>query len=312
MTRGTLVALVLAVMARALPAQAQDACARTVEADTLEAQGVALRDEGRHAEALALFQRSYALCQGPRALGRIGLAEGAVDHLVEAEEHLQQALAARGDAWVEAHRRDIEEDLARVAGRLGTLELTGDGPAADVTIDGQARARWPAQRSFRVVAGRALRVVVRAPGCSAVARSTTVAARAVVREAVTLTCEAAPSRRNPRRTIAWVSAGAAAVALGVGVVGLGVYLDRLLVWNDDSTCFPANGRARRDNCPEAWSALTTGRVVAVTGFGLAAALGVTSIVLFATMPDESRASGRVALRCGPGPGELGIACGGVF
>jgi tetratricopeptide (TPR) repeat protein len=312
MTRVVMVVIALAAMAGALPARAQSACARQVEADALETQGVALRDQARHAEALALFRRSYALCQAPRALGRTGLAEGAVGQLVEAEEHIQQALASRGDAWVEAHRHDLDEDLARVVERLGTLELTGEGPAAEVTIDGQARGRWPAQRTFRVPAGRAVQVVVRSPGCRAVARSATVAARAVLREAVALTCEAAPSRSNPRRTLAWVSAGAAAVTLGVGVVGLGVYLDRLLVWNDDSQCFPANGAMRRNNCSEAWSGLLAGRAVAVAGFGLAAALGATSLVLFATMPAESATGGRVALRCGLGPGELGVACGGVF
>lgn len=131
----------LALLAVSTPAAAQGVCARQPEADRLHEEGVRLRNDGRTADALSRFQQAHALCPEPRALGRIGLAEGALERFVEAETHLQAALASHSDAWVNAHRSDLEADLVRVGTHLGTVELTGEGPAATVSA---CLAQWVA------------------------------------------------------------------------------------------------------------------------------------------------------------------------
>lgn len=310
MSRFVYVGLIFATLLQALPADAQTGCG--ARADELEAEGMRLYQEDHPAQALERFQQSRAQCGGVRALGRIGLAESALDRFVEAEQHIQQALTeGRSDPWVVENRARLEEDLAYVSARLGTIELLGGGPSSEVTLNGEARGRWPAQRRFRVLAG-AVALVVRAPGCREWTRTATVAAGSAASETVALSCRTTSSG-SARRTLAWVSAGAAAVALSVGAVGLGFYLDRLTAWNDDNVCFLPNGRTREQNCTDAWSTIQIAGPVAWVGFGMAAAFAVTSVTLFATMPAEPRAGGTTAaLRCGLGPGELGIACGGAF
>lgn len=298
-----------AALLASLPAAAQASCAQAVEAERLETEGVALRSQSRNAEALDRFRRAYALCGGARALGRMGLAEGAMERFVDAEVHLGQALSGTSDPWIESYRRDLETARSRASARLATLELSGDGPAAEVVMQGEVLGRWPAQRRFRVVAG-AVTFTLRAAGCAATTRSVTVSAESTLRESVTLSCGEASSG-NTRRTLAWVSGGVAVAALGVGAVAMGLYLGDLSTWNDDSQCFAPNGRPRRENCPGAWSTVSTMGPVAWAGFGAAAAFGVTSALLFATSSGgaERRAS---LVSCGPGPGAFGVSCGGRF
>src|SRR5262245_14916190 len=77
------------------PIAAQDA------GDDSIARGVALRRQGRNAEALAEFQKAYARDPSPRALAQIALAQQALGNWVVAETGLVDALAARNDPWIQ-------------------------------------------------------------------------------------------------------------------------------------------------------------------------------------------------------------------
>lgn len=300
----------------ASPCAAQVPCLQQVEADRLEDEGNLLRTRHDDTAAVERFSRAHALCRSPRVVARLGGAEGALRRYVEAERHLQEALDTGADnVWVAGHRAVLEAALQAARAHLATVELAGDGPTAEVTLHGELRGRWPAERRFRVIAG-AVAMIVRAPGCQDLTRTLNVAAGASVSEVISLACDAPPPPPPPvvlpstRRTLAWVSVGATAAAFGAGAVAFGVYLYQVGEWNDNARCFTETYESRWQNCAATWSALHTSGLIMGVGFGLAAAFGVTSAVLFATTPPRTRAA--LEWRCRGGPGELGVTCGATF
>ena len=131
-------------------------------ADALLDEGVALREQGRDAEALERFERAYGMTRSPRALAQVALAEQALARWVAAEQHLAAALA-RPDAWVTERRALLERGLARIREELGRVELLGGPPGADVSVDGRAIGRLPLPGPVSVEVGQRT-VDVRADG----------------------------------------------------------------------------------------------------------------------------------------------------
>lgn len=114
------------------------------------------------------------------------------------------------------------------------------------------------------------------------------------------------------RVLAWVSAGAGVLFLGAGVAGLVVGADAAARWNDPDACQPGNA-SREEACASDRSTAESMRVVAVVGFAGGAAAAVASTVLFLTSGERrATARERAGVRCGLGPGDVGIQCGGVF
>src|SRR5262245_5231569 len=69
------------------------------EADELIKQGFQLRLQGKNAEALELFEKAHRLAPSGKTLGQIGSVEVALRRWVEAEAHLEEALARRDSPW---------------------------------------------------------------------------------------------------------------------------------------------------------------------------------------------------------------------
>ncbi len=114
------------------------------------------------------------------------------------------------------------------------------------------------------------------------------------------------------RTLAWASVAAGAAFLGLGV---GTYLvgdSAAARWNS-AQCLPP-GILRETACPDERSTAETMGVLATVGFVGAGLLGATSVVLFVTArsPRDERPTARGLVGCGPGPGQLGLSCGGRF
>jgi hypothetical protein len=126
-------------------------------------QGVALREQGRDEEALALFERAYEQTHAARALAQIALAEQALGRFVEAEAHLADALSHDEDAFIRRNREPLEGALAEIRERVGDLSVVGGVPGAEVIIGGQAVGVLPLDAPVRVVAG-SVAVEVRATG----------------------------------------------------------------------------------------------------------------------------------------------------
>src|SRR5450432_1161850 len=86
-------------------------------------EGVKLRTEGKHVEALELFKKAHAEHPSARTLAQIGLAEGSLRRWVEAEGHLASALAAHDTPWIEnrRNREALEQALGAIRGHIGTV-----------------------------------------------------------------------------------------------------------------------------------------------------------------------------------------------
>lgn len=156
MSRGIVVLLVGLVMLLSAPIEAQ----RRVD---LIDQGVALREEGRDEEALALFEQAYAQTNAARALAQIALAEQALGRFVEAEAHLADALTHDEDPFIRRNRAPLEGALEEIRLRVGDLSVEGGVPGAEVIIGGQAVGVLPLDAPVRVVAG-SVAVEIRATG----------------------------------------------------------------------------------------------------------------------------------------------------
>lgn len=141
------------------------------DAEDLIRQGVALRRDGRDAEARDLLSRAYQASPTPRGAAQLGLVDQALGRWVEAERYLQIALAA-DDPWVSENRRPLEAARVFVAEHLAELEVIGP-PGAEARVDGTLLGTLPMPPA-RVVAGR-LGLEVSAPGSIAVLRTVVVA-----------------------------------------------------------------------------------------------------------------------------------------
>ena len=92
----------------------------------LEAQyrrGSELRTQHDDAGALAVFQSIYGRSHEPRALAQVAVAEGAMGRWVEAEVHLQSALAVTTDDWINRNRALLQGALETIGGHLGSLDV---------------------------------------------------------------------------------------------------------------------------------------------------------------------------------------------
>lgn len=327
----------LAVAALLSAGQAQAQTQAQAEEDELIRRGVELRQQSHDDQALEIFRRAYGLSRSPRALAQMGLAEQALGRWLEAEQHLREALAATGDPWIIQRREAIDGSFAVVVQHVGELELGGGVPGAEVWINGQLAATMPLPAPLRVLAGSAT-VELRAAGYFPLIRNVLVPARGRARETLTLVREPsattvtgvlgaaeAPdltpsdggaSPRPWQRTLAWVTAGGAALMLGGGVVAQVVSespAERYNAGYDAGRCRGVAVAEENDaSCREDRVAVETARAVALGGFVAGGVLAAVSVVLFVTDSTTRRAGSRARVACGDGPGALGIACGWAF
>ena len=139
------------------PAPAQEDPAALVE------EGIRLREQRLDAEALAQFERAYAIEAQTRTLVQIALAEQALSRFVEAEAHLEIALEDRQDPFIRRHRRLLREAMADLATHLGSLRVEAGLPGATLTIGDREVGVLPLTESFRVAVGT-VRLTVSAAG----------------------------------------------------------------------------------------------------------------------------------------------------
>src|SRR5262249_720649 len=95
------------------------------EAERAIKNGVALRAQGKHAEALEEFKKAYGIAPTPRALAQIGLAEQALGRWLEAEEHVSKAMESASDPWIKSKTGPLKDALETIREHLGDLEIEG-------------------------------------------------------------------------------------------------------------------------------------------------------------------------------------------
>jgi hypothetical protein len=134
--RGLALVLAAFVFTAALPrpAQAQD---KRTRARALLVEGQKLVDSGDYGEALTRFERAYALVPSPKIQFNFGLAYNGLDRPADALRAFQTFVAEAGDA-APANVAKAREYLARLAKKVGTLELDGDVSGVEVSVDGRS------------------------------------------------------------------------------------------------------------------------------------------------------------------------------
>ena len=117
-------------------------------------------------------------------------------------------------------------------------------------------------------------------------------------------------------TAAMVSGGVGVLALAGGVIA-NVQREMRVGFYNSPSCI-ANGDTRMRNCGYFLSDASTAEALAITGYAVGGVLIVLAVVLYVTAPNESAPAAHTAARrtthfgCSPGPGDVGLACGGVF
>lgn len=332
--RACLGVLLGAFLSLPLPAAAQAPADPYADADRLERQALASWDAERPAEALPVLERAVQGPHRPRTTAQLGLLEARLGRWVRAEAHVQEALGAP-DAWVRENRERIERALERIRSRVASLELECNVPGATVWIADEQIGALPHARPLRVPVGSTpvevraeghlpvvLRVTVDAgqtaheratlvPVAPAAPAVTTVTVPAVPAPAPVTPVPAAPVGISTGRVLAWVSVGAGSLLLVGGGVAFGV--QRAAASDFDSTannCRPAGGVMPSMNCASLQTTNENASVAMAVLFGGAALFAGVAAVLFATSPATTPRP--TALRCGPGPGTAGVACGMAF
>jgi len=288
------------------------------EAAQLIDRALDLREAGNDREALPLLQRAVSLDPSPRARAQLALGQQALGEWVEAERGLASVLESRDDAWVQRNHPALEGALVTVRRQLGWLEVEANVPGAQVTLNGVSVGTLPLAGEIRVAAG-VVPLKVLAPGYSPVVRLVQIAGGEHAREVLMLQPEAMVSPATAARpdaptpesgkTLAWTVLVGSGVALTGGIVANVAREHSAAKWNDEVTAY---NQACQPQCPGARPShgdvdLFTG--LAVAGYGIGAALGVTSAVLFLHGP-ASPPPTRTGVRCGIGV--RSAFCGGAF
>ncbi|HEX3697587.1 MAG TPA: PEGA domain-containing protein [Polyangia bacterium] len=131
------------------------------------------------------------------------------------------------------------------------------------------------------------------------------------------------------RRAAWTAAGLGAVALITGATFHFIHEDKLSSYNrkDASNADVCNRDAAGHffgpaDCADDYNGAASAKTGLIVGYTAAVVFGGVSAALFLTAPSERAASTTASrsrlpspervLGCGPGPGQLGIVCGGLF
>ena len=159
-------------------------------------RGFELREKGSDEAALAEFQRAYDLKKGARARAQMALAEQALGRWIDAEAYLTEALQQTRDPWIARNRPLLEQALGEIRQHVGSLELSGGTPGAEVRVNGRVAGKMPLDGPLRVEAG-SVALEVRASGYLPVVRTINVPANGLAREPITLVAVSGPPNIHP-------------------------------------------------------------------------------------------------------------------
>jgi hypothetical protein len=137
-------ALMLVVSsARGTPARAQSDASETAAARELYAQGVEAAQAGELDEAIARFERSYALSPRDATLLNLAQVQERAGRVVAAIDSYRRFVARAEPEMLERHGDRARESIAALTPRVGRLEVVVFGAEAsdEVLLDGASLAR---------------------------------------------------------------------------------------------------------------------------------------------------------------------------
>ena len=161
-TRCTIALLVVA--AAGVARAGETAAGPEAQADELMHQALDLRRQGDNGRALELLRQAEALAPSGRIMAQVGSAEFALQRWVDAEAHLQEALASHDSAWLASpkNREMLEKTLTETRHHIARLDV--HGPAgAQISVDGKPVGTLPLAEPIHVAAGT-LRLAASASG----------------------------------------------------------------------------------------------------------------------------------------------------
>ena len=318
-----------AIAAPANPPALSPANSPAIGEEELIDRGIALREARNDAAALDVFRQAYHLKQGARPLAQMALAEQALGRWVEAEADLTKAISRGDDPWIQKNANLLHQALLEIQGHLGSLQLTGGVPGAQLFVNDVSAGTLPLATPLRVNAGTAT-LEVRAANYLPTRRAVTIPRQGIARETVTLvpaalaaTPSASVGRGDaedrppwPMRTKLGVAVGAAAVvSAAVGTTFLFVRESRAQDFNDAG----CGTEALTAPCASLRDSEKSAVTWAVTGLVGAAVLGGVSAYLL-WWPSAPDAGGTAQngtslglLGCSPSAaGGVSLTCGGRF
>jgi tetratricopeptide (TPR) repeat protein len=135
--------------------------APSVQAAALVDEGMMLKVQHDPAGARDKFQDAEQLFSTPRGLAQLGLTEEMLGDLPSAEDHINQALAAKKDPWIRKNKPQLRKAQARIL--RGTrdyakLQISGTPSGARLYIGDRQVGSLPVTTVLRVPAGHVLLV----------------------------------------------------------------------------------------------------------------------------------------------------------
>lgn len=310
--------------------------------DALLRECFTLREQGRHDAAFERCSRAVTLVRSSRSLAQLAITEFALHRWTDAASHITEALADQANPLPERSRAVLTETMLEVRPHVSELRVEGGAEGASVMVNGQAMGTLPLAVPLFLAPGSVL-LSVRPRQGAAITRRVTLTAGQTATETVraepaaTAVAVAAPSAHpraaarvapptavtppephaasgSTRRVLAWTAAGVAVAGFGLSLAAwrlregaVSDYVGECPAGEVDDPAVVARCGGRRtqaDADVDQWGA------VATVGLVAGAALAVTSAVLFATSP-SGRTEAR-AVRCGGGPGLVGVGCTVAF
>jgi hypothetical protein len=184
-----------------------------------------LRRQTRDAEALQELSALWQRCPSPRLQAQIALAEDALGHYMDSYTHLNNALGAVSDPWIESRRSALEEVRQHVRARLAALLLSADVTGAELYISGHRVGALPLAEPYVTAVG-AVELEVRHNG-NVTRFSRTLTEGATLRETLHVDTARANTTAVSNTTQAPVVAGApntpsrTGAVVGYVLIGLG-------------------------------------------------------------------------------------------
>lgn len=238
-------------------------------AETLISRGLELRRQDKPTEALHVFEQAHAAEPSPRTAGNLGLTEASLGLWVNAASHLETAVIAVDDAWVQKNLAGLQQALVRA--RLHVGEVVVNGPeGVEVFVNGKASGRLPLSKAVLVPAGT---VTVNAVGRNYEPYETTLTVVGGTHASLNLSLRSTPksSLEAPFSPPEPIVPGPSAVpmtwktGLGAGLLAVGV---GLLAWGVVWIAIDGSSIGRgdiRDTAGKGWVLVGTGAVTAATG-----------------------------------------------
>ena len=162
-------------LAQGSPDTDTDASSDTVgEAREHFLRGVALYREGDFRAAIIEFERAYAAAPNYKVLYNIGQAHFELQDYAAAHIAFKRFLSEGGDEIKSAQRRKVEEEIRKLAGRVGKADIRVDVEGASIQIDDVECGRTPLAAPITVSAGRR-KIVIQKQGYLPISRTIDVA-----------------------------------------------------------------------------------------------------------------------------------------